>query len=173
MFQKDIPIAEAFHQKAIELYKTYLYVGGMPEVVDEYAKNANCDLVKIKQQSVLDAYFNDMGKYNKESEIPKTRLFYKNISVQLARENKKFKYSAIKSGGRATEFESPIEWLCLAGIANQLYRVEQIKLPLNAYRSLSDFKFFMNDVGLCSASQDLLPEDLLSSNATLTIFKAD
>lgn len=170
-FLTDTRLDEPFHKKALELYKTYLYVGGMPEVVDEYTKNANFDLVKIKQQSVLDAYFNDMGKYNKESEIPKTRLVYKNISVQLARENKKFKYSAIKSGGRSAEFESAIEWLCLAGIANQLYRVEQIKLPLNAYRSLSDFKFFMNDVGLCSASQDLLPEDLLSNNSDLNDFK--
>jgi hypothetical protein len=165
------PLAEPFHQEALRLYKTYLYVGGMPEVVEEYLKNNNYELVKIKQQSILEAYFNDMSKYNKATEIPKTKQVYKNISTQLARENKKFKYSSIKSGGRASEFANAIEWLCLTGIANQLYRVEQIKLPLNAYKSLNDFKFYMNDVGLCSASQNVFIDDILFDNPSFADFK--
>ena len=112
-----------------------------------------------------------MGKYNKESEIPKTKLVYKNISTQLAKENKKFKYSLIKSGSRANEFANAIEWLCLAGVANQLYKLEQIKLPLNSYKSLDDFKFYMNDVGLCSASQDILIDDVLFDNPEFNDFK--
>lgn len=170
-FESNKPLAQPFHEQAIELYKNYLYVGGMPEVVEEYLKNKNYDLVKIKQQSILDSYFNDMGKYNKESEIPKTKLVYKNISTQLAKENKKFKYSLIKSGGRANEFANAIEWLCLAGVANQLYRLEQIKLPLNSYKSLDDFKFYMNDVGLCSVSQDILIDDVLFDNPEFNDFK--
>lgn len=170
-FNSNTPMEQPFHERASQLYKTYLYVGGMPEVVEEFLKNKNYELVKIKQQSILDAYFNDMGKYNRESEVPKTRLVYKNISTQLARENRKFKYSAIKTGGRASEFENAIEWLCLAGVANQLYRVEQIKLPLNSYKSLTDFKFYMNDVGLCSASQDVLIDDILFDNAEFNDFK--
>lgn len=165
------PMDKPFHEQAIELYKKYLYVGGMPEVVAEYLKNQNYELVKIKQQSILDSYFDDMGKYNKESEIPKTRLVYKNISTQLAKENKKFKYSLIKSGGRASEFAGAIEWLCLAGIANQLFKIEQIKLPLNAYKSLDDFKFYMNDVGLCSASQDIIIDDIIFDNPEFNDFK--
>ena len=55
----------------------------MPEVVEEFLKNKNYDLVKIKQQSIIDSYFNDMEKYNKATEIPKTKLVYKNISTQL------------------------------------------------------------------------------------------
>ena len=82
-----------------------------------------------------------------------------------------FKYSLIKSGGRASEFENAIEWLCLAGVANQLFRVEQIKLPLNAYKSLSDFKFYVNDVGLCSASQNILINDILYDNPDFNDFK--
>lgn len=163
----DLP----FHEQAIELYKKYLYIGGMPEVVAEYIKNENYELVKIKQQSILDSYFDDMGKYNKETEIPKTKIVYKNISTQLAKENRKFKYSQIKTGGRASEFANAIEWLCLAGIANQLYKVEQIKLPLNAYKSLDDFKFFMNDVGLCSASQDIIIDDIIFDNQDFNDFK--
>ena len=98
-------------------------------------------------------------------------MVYKNISVQLAKENKKFKYSQIKSGGRSKEFEGAIEWVCLAGIANQLYKLEQIKLPLNAYKSLSDFKFYVNDVGLCCALLKVLPSDVLNENEMLNDFK--
>ena len=145
----------------MDLYKSYLFVGGMPEVVEEYVKTGNYELVRIKQDAVLQAYFNDMSKYNKATEIPKVRLVYKNITTQLAKENRKFKYSLIKSGGRAREFEFAIEWLCLAGVANQLYRIEQIKLPLDAFKSLDDFKFYMNDVGLCCANQKVQFDDII------------
>ncbi len=165
------PLATPFHEQALRLYKEYLYVGGMPAVVEEYLKNKNYELVKIAQQSILDSYFDDMGKYNKATEIPKTKLVYQNISNQLAKENKKFKYSAIKSGGRANEFEDAIQWLCLAGIANQLYKLDHIKIPLNANRSLTDFKFYMNDVGLCSASQNLLIDDIVYDNHEYLDFK--
>lgn len=170
-FCSNTPLDTAFHERVLEYYKEYLFVGGMPEAVEEFGKNQNTELVRIIQQTILESYQNDMGKYNKQSEIPKTRIVYKNISTQLAKENKKFQYKNIKQGGRASEFENAIEWLCLAGIASQNYRVEQIMLPLNAYRSLSDFKFYMNDVGLCGASQDIHYEDILADNPLFDNFK--
>lgn len=170
-FNENKPMPEIFHERALEYYKEYLFVGGMPEAVEEYGKNHNPELVRIIQQTILESYHNDMGKYNKQSEIPKTRIVYKNISTQLAKENRKFQYKDVKSGGRASEFEGAIEWLCLSGIASQLYRIEQIMLPLNAYRSLSDFKFYMNDVGLCGASQDIFYEDIFGENPLLDNFK--
>ena len=118
-FNKDLPLDNLFHERAIEYYKEYLYVGGMPEVVENYIKNKNVEMVRIAQMSVLEAYQNDMSKYNKQSEIPKTKIVYKNISTQLAKENKKFQYKYVKSGGRASEFEGAIEWLCLSGIASR------------------------------------------------------
>ncbi len=170
-FCSNTPLDTAFHERVLEYYKEYLFVGGMPEAVEEFGKNQNLELVRIIQQTILESYQNDMGKYNKQSEIPKTRIVYKNISTQLAKENKKFQYKNIKQGGRASEFENAIEWLCLAGIASQNYRVEQIMLPLNAYRSLSDFKFYMNDVGLCGASKDIHYEDILADNPLFDNFK--
>lgn len=170
-YVENLPMDLPFHEQAMELYKTYLFVGGMPEVVEEYVKSGNFELIRIKQLAILSSYFDDMGKYNSESEIPKTKLVYKNISTQLSKENKKFAYSKVKIGGRSSEFEKAIEWLGLAGIACQLYRVEQIKLPLKAYQSLTDFKFYMNDVGLCVASQDLLPQDILFEHPDLNDFK--
>lgn len=170
-YERNTPLDSAFHERALEYYKEYLFVGGMPEAVEEYGKNHNPDLVRIIQQTILESYQNDMGKYNRQSEIPKTRIVYKNISTQLAKENRKFQYKSIKQGGRASEFENAIEWLCLAGIASQNYRIEQIMLPLNAYRSLTDFKFYMNDVGLCGASQDIHYEDIMGENPLLDNFK--
>ncbi len=170
-FVSNEMLESAFHERALDYYKEYLFVGGMPEAVVEYGKNHNPELVRIIQQTILESYQNDMGKYNKQSEIPKTRIVYKNISTQLAKENKKFQYKNIKQGGRSSEFEGAIEWLCLAGIASQNYRIEQIMLPLNAYRSLSDFKFYMNDVGLCGASQDIYYEDIFGENPLFDNFK--
>lgn len=170
-YDSNEPLESAFHERALDYYKEYLFVGGMPESVAEYGKNHNPELVRIIQQTILESYQNDMGKYNKQSEIPKTRIVYKNISTQLAKENKKFQYKSVKQGGRASEFEGAIEWLCLTGVASQTYRIEQIMLPLNAYRSLSDFKFYMNDVGLCGASQDIYYEDIFGENPLFDNFK--
>ena len=170
-YRNDIPLDKPFHEKALEYYKEYLFVGGMPEAVEEFEKNHNPELVRLVQQSVLDSYLDDMGKYNRQSEVSKTRLVYKNISTQLTKENTKFRYVDVKQGGRASEFENAIEWLSLAGVASQNYRVEQIMLPLNAYRSLTDFKFYMNDVGLCVASQNIYYEDIIGENSLLDNFK--
>lgn len=160
-FKEDKPIETVFHNDLLEMYKKYLYVGGMPEIVDLFVTTNNYDLIRVKQNEILNSYFNDMGKYNKATEIPKTKLVYKNMSSQLAKENKKFQYKLLKSGARASTYEDSIEWLCLAGIANQLYRLDNISLPLNSNQVLSDFKFYMSDVGLCCASQNVLIEDIL------------
>lgn len=170
-YANDKPMDTIFHERALDYFKEYLFVGGMPEAVEEYGKSHNYELVRIKQQDILEAYQNDMSKYNKATEIPKTKIVYKSISTQLAKENKKFQYGQIKRGGRASDFENAIEWLCLSGIASQLYRIEQIMLPLDAYRSLSDFKFYMNDVGLCGANQNINIEDILDENPLLDNFK--
>lgn len=170
-YVNNIPLPEAFHAKALQYYREYLYVGGMPEVVSTYISTQNYVLVNEKKTDILGSYQNDMGKYNKQSEIPKTRIVYKNISTQLSKPNTKFQYKNIKSGGRANEFETAIEWLCLSGIANQVYRLEQIMLPLNAYRSLSDFKFYMNDTGLCCSAQNVTFQDIVFENPLMANFR--
>ena len=170
-FLTNTPLDRAFHERAIDYYKEYLYVGGMPEAVMEYNRNSNPELVRIIQQSILESYLNDMGKYNKQTEIPKTKIVYKSIGTQLGKENKKFQYKNIKHGARSKEYQEAIEWITLSGIATQLYKLETVLLPLNAYQSLTDFKFYMNDVGLCTASQNIYFEDILSNNELLSIFK--
>lgn len=170
-YENFSPLEEAFHEKALNLYKEYLFIGGMPHVVEDYVKNHNASLASVLKSDILDSYNNDMGKYNKQSEIPKTRLVYRNISTQLAKENRKFQYKYIKSGGRASEFESAIEWVCLAGIAQRVFRLEHIRLPLEANKSESDFKFYMSDTGLACEMQSVLIDDILYDNPLFSDFK--
>ena len=160
-YESFTPLDKISHDEAMELYRNYLFVGGMPEVVEEFTKINSYDLVQSKQKDILEAYFNDMSKYNKATEIPKTRLVFKNISTQLAKENKKFQYKCLKSGARASIYEDAVEWVCLSGIAKQLYRLNKVSLPLEANKDISDFKFYMNDVGLCCASQNVIAQDII------------
>lgn len=166
-YYENIPLDTTYHNIALDYYKKYLFVGGMPEVVKIYIDENNLELVNIKQQEIIKQYLSDMNKYNSEAEKGKTQLVYNNISRQLAKQNKKFKYSLIKSSARARDYEEAIEWIELAGIANKIYKLEQIKLPLNAYTSLSDFKVYMNDVGLLTAIGNLSFADIYNENKLL------
>ena len=120
---------------------------------------------------ILQSYLNDMSKYNNMNEIKKTRLVYDNITVQLSRKNTRFQYKLIKKGARAAEFENAIEWLNLSGIVTRIYRVENIKKPLENYRDIDSFKIYVSDVGLLCAKKDIVPEDVLYVSKELDDFK--
>ena len=154
-FQNDAPLPSALHDKAMLLYRQYLVVGGMPECVLQFAQTKDYILVRHTQDTILTSYLNDMSKYNTANEIKKTRLTYDNITVQLSKRNTRFQYKLIKKGGRASEFENAIEWLTLSGIVSQVYRVEQIKKPLENYRDIDAFKIYVSDLGLLCAKKDL------------------
>ena len=106
-----------------------------------------------------------------EKIIKKTRLTYDNITVQLSKKNTRFQYKLIKKGGRASEFENAIEWLCLSGIVSKVYRVEQIKKPLENYRDIDAFKIYVSDLGLLCAKKDLNANDILYMVDELDNFK--
>ena len=160
-FVSDKPLPSALHDAAMQLYRQYLVVGGMPECVMQYAETKDYILVRHMQDTILASYLNDMSKYNNLNEIKKTRLTYDNITVQLSKKNTRFQYKLIKKGGRASEFENDIEWLCLSGIVSQVYRVEQIKKPLENYRDIDAFKIYVSDMGLLCAKKDVAANDIL------------
>ena len=170
-FQTDTPMPAALHEIAMQLYRQYLVVGGMPECVKQFAETGDYILIRHTQDTILASYLNDMSKYNNLNEIKKTRLAYDNITVQLSRKNTRFQYKLIKKGGRASEFENAIEWLCLSGIVSQVYRVEQIKKPLENYRDIDAFKVYVSDLGLLCAKKDLAANDVLYMVEDLNDFK--
>ena len=170
-FQTDTPLPSALHDAAMQLYRQYLVVGGMPECVMQFAETKDYILVRHIQDTILASYLNDMGKYNTPNKIKKIMLVYDSITVQLSRKNTRFQYKLIKKGGRASEFENAIEWLCLSGIVSQVYKVEQIKKPLENYRDIDAFKIYVSDLGLLCAKKDLAANDILYMVEEINDFK--
>lgn len=170
-FQTDTPLPSALHDAAIQLYRQYLVVGGMPECVLQFAETKDYILIRHTQDTILASYLNDMSKYNNLNEIKKTRLVYDNITVQLSKKNTRFQYKLVKKGGRASEFENAIEWLTLSGIVSQVYKVEQIKKPLENYKNIDAFKIYVSDLGLLCAKKDLIATDILYMVEDLNDFK--
>ena len=170
-FQTDTPLPSALHDAALQLYRQYLIVGGMPECVMQYANTKDFLLIRHLQDTILASYLNDMSKYNNLNEIKKTRLAYDNITVQLSKSNTRFQYKLVKKGARASEFENAIEWLILSGIVSQVYKVEQIKKPLENYRDIDAFKIYVSDLGLLCAKKDLTAPDILYMTDELNDFK--
>ena len=160
-FDTDTPLPAALHEAAMQRYRQYLTVGGMPECVLQYAQTQDQVLVRHTQDTILAGYLNDMSKYNTQNEIKKTRLVYDNVTVQLSKKNTRFQYKLIKKGARAAEFENALEWLCLSGVISRVYRAEQVKKPLENYRDIDAFKVYVSDLGLLCAKKNLAAADIL------------
>lgn len=170
-FDTDTPLPAALHEAAMQRYRQYLTVGGMPECVLQYAQTQDQVLVRHTQETILAGYLNDMSKYNTQNEIKKTRLVYDNVTVQLSKKNTRFQYKLIKKGARAAEFENALEWLCLSGVISRVYRAEQVKKPLENYRDSDAFKVYVSDLGLLCAKKNLAAADILYMSEELNDFK--
>lgn len=170
-FDTDTPLPAALHEAAMQRYRQYLTVGGMPECVLQYAQTQDQVLVRHTQDTILTGYLNDMSKYNTQNEIKKTRLVYDNVTVQLSKKNTRFQYKLIKKGARAAEFENALEWLCLSGVISRVYRAEQVKKPLENYRDIDAFKVYVSDLGLLCAKKNLAAADILYMSEELNDFK--
>lgn len=170
-YKNNSAIPIALHNIAINLYKQYLALGGMPEVVKLFIENKDYNLCRHIQQTILADYLDDMSKYNTGNEIKKTRLTYDNITVQLSKKNTRFQYKLLKKGGRAKEFENAIEWLSISNLISKVYMAEQIDKPLENYKDIDSFKIYMSDVGLLCAKQGISINDILFSIDQLNDFK--
>lgn len=149
------------HDRAMELYRRYLIVGGMPEVVQAAASGAQFDEVRLRQNSITDAYLADMTKYASPLDSAKILNVWRSVPEQLAKENHKFQYATIASSARAHQYEAPINWLHAAGLVSFCYRVSEGRKPLRAFVEHDFFKLYLLDVGLLSALQGLDSCDLV------------
>ena len=167
----DYTLVNSFAPKYTELLRRYYYVGGMPEVVAEYAENGDFFEVQRLQRQILDYYMEDFSKHAPERDVPRIHMVWNSIPAQLARENRKFLYGSLREGARAKDFEIAIQWLEDCGLIHRSYRVKKPGMPLNAYADMSAFKMYMLDVGLLVAKSELAPEVLLQGNRMFTEFK--
>ncbi|HLP61253.1 MAG TPA: AAA family ATPase [Candidatus Deferrimicrobium sp.] len=149
------PLPEIFHDKLSRLFKYYLYIGGMPEAVQNYISNKDIEQVRRIQKEILGAYERDFSKYSTPADAIRVSEIWRSIPVQLARENKKFKYSDVIKGGRAARLETAIEWLRKAGLIYVVYNIKTPKLPLSGYTDRGKFKIYLLDTGLLGALLDV------------------
>ena len=165
------PIANPLHEKLIKLLKLYLFIGGMPEAVYEYAKYENLKVVREIHLEILNAYERDFAKHAPSQEIMKIITVWKQIHRQLAKENKKFIFSAIRKSARGRDYEEAFQWLLDAGLIHKSYFVKTPKFPLSAYANNNIFKIFLLDVGLLGAQSNLSAQTIIDGNLLFTEFK--
>ena len=171
-FDHNSPMPLALHEVGHQLYRQYLAIGGMPEVVARFIDTQDYIQVQHVLETIQMDYLDDMSKYQESTnEIKKTRLTYGTIAVQLSKKNTRFQYKIIKSGARAAEYENAIEWLVSAGLLSRIYRAEQIKKPLENYKDIDDFKIYLSDMGLLAAQKDIRAEDIFCMEEELADFK--
>ena len=162
---------ETLGESFIELLRQYYYTGGMPAVVKEFTESH--DLLKVReiQKQILFDYRRDFSKHAPAAQVPRINMVWDSIPSQLAKENRKFIYGAMKKGARATEFEIAIQWLIDAGIVYKIPRIKAAKMPLKFYEEPSVFKLFMLDTGLMGAMVEMPASDVLVNNKAITEYK--
>ena len=144
-------VPSAIHDRFENLLREYLVVGGMPEVVANYAKFKDFTKVQEIQDKILASYADDISQHAKGVEKAKVRKCYDSIPRQLAKENKKFKYSEVENKATARKFGDSIQWLRDANMAYVCYNTTTPILPLNAYEKDNEFKLYITDTGLLLA----------------------
>lgn len=161
----------SLHSLANEYYRLYLAIGGMPRAILEYKEKQDMDFVTAILKDINNSYIADMAKYANPTETTKIMAVYNIISAQLAKENKKFQYKLIKSGARAYEYETAINWLNASGIINQCTKIKEGKLPLSAFIEPESFKIYMSDVGLLCNKFGIPTNIVIVENDNMNDFK--
>ena len=162
-FESNEALPYALHERALELYRIYLIVGGMPQPVLAYIDSGSLLMVPDIQYKIINDYIADMAKYATTAESVKIRAAYDSIPAQLAKDNRKFQYKLAQRGGTATIFGSAIDWLNFAGIVLKCRKIEHCFMPISVYQDLASFKLYMGDVGLLTMKSGISQQAVLSA----------
>ena len=154
LHSKDWGLIDIMKPKMTELLRQYYFVGGMPGVVSKFIENKDLKQVRKLQREILEAYRRDISKHTSAAESTRIREVLDSLPSQLARENKKFIYGAVRKGSRAKDFELAIQWLVDAGIVYKVSRIKEPKMPLKFYEDMEAFKLFLLDCGLLACMSD-------------------
>ena len=166
----DWELLRHLHDLLTEMLRQYYFVGGMPEAVAQWVATSDPKTVRKAQKDILQTYYLDFGKRGKNM-VHRIRQVWDCIPAQLAKENKKFIFGAIKKGARAADFEAAIQWLADAGLIYKICRVSTPKYPLKFYKDNDAFKIYMLDCGLLALISDARPQDMLLGDNAFTEFK--
>lgn len=159
-FERNEPCA--LHDHFIQLYRTFLSIGGMPLAIREFNESNDYHFVTSTQKTILDGYIADMAKYASAPETVRIMAVFNSLPAQLAKENRKFQYKVIKTGAKAGIYEAPIDWLRASGIVIICQKVSMGAFPLPAHLEASSFKIYFADSGLLCLKFGLSLNQLLS-----------
>ena len=168
---RDWGLIKTFKEKYIQLLRYYYYIGGMPEPVLSYKDHSDFNEVRNIQKRILLAYEQDFSKHAPSETVPRIRMLWNSIPAQLAKENRKFIYGAIKKGSRAKDYELALSWLIDCGLVHKVCRVSKPGIPLKAYEDNSAFKLFIADVGILGAMGDIDVRTIIEGNVIFEEFK--
>ena len=171
-YSQNIAMPELAHHSLIDLYKQYLYIGGMPAAIRAYI-DCNKDIVEFDRsvhQNIINAYIADMSKYTSIAEVMKVQAIYKSIPDQLAGNYNKFKYSRVEKGAKALTYGSSIEWLLLSQVSIECPMVSRGEIPLSVYKESKYFKLYLSDIGLLMAMTNV-PYIIMVRDSEHNLFK--
>lgn len=164
-------VPEIIHSQLIEAYKVYLCCGGMPEAVARFIENKNWNDVDLINNQILNAYSLDFAKHIDNKDIPRLYRLWENIQDNLAKEDRKFRYSLIEKNARAREYENSVEWLVLSGLVNRVFEVQTLRMPLSSCKNSNAFKLYLADSGLLRTKFHLSPLSVIQGDRLFIEFK--
>jgi len=144
-------IPASINNAFMERLREYMIVGGMPSVINIYKETKNLGLVHKEQEMIIESYKDDIARYLSEPEKVKSTACYLSLPKQLAKENKKFQYSKVEKGGRASKYQNSLDWLKDAGLIKFCYRIPTPLFPLKAYLDPDYYKVYATDIGILNA----------------------
>lgn len=151
LFETHSRIDNEINDRFQHLFREYMVIGGMPEVVKTMVETSNYQAVYETQQKILKAYEDDIQIYAKNTEKPKILACYKSIPRQLSNEYTKFKYKTVEKTGSARKYGNALDWLADAGLIKKVFNVSRPVLPLKAYEIPEEFKIYATDIGLATS----------------------
>lgn len=165
------PLSELQMDTLMSLFRDYVIIGGMPEVVSTYVRNKNFSGTLDIQRQLLKDYEDDITKYVEGLDKAKVKAVYNHISTFLAKENKRFQITKIARNARNRDYMGCVEWLADAGVVNVCYCLNQPELPLKGNYDPKMYKIYFKDTGLLIASLDEEAQEDLRANKNLGTYK--
>ncbi len=167
----DFVAIDALAATFTDLLRQYFFVGGMPEAVKTFAEQMDYNAVRQVQNEILESYKKDFSNHPPKEIVKRMILLWEAIPSQLAKENKKFVYTAVRNGARARDFETAIQWLCDAGVIYKITRVRSGELPLKGFEDIDSFKLYTLDIGLHGALSGLEATTLVQGSEFFMQYK--
>ena len=162
-YESNESLIHPIHEKALDLYKKYLVLGGMPTMINNFISN-DCNIAHVNfelQEQIITSYLADMNKYTEKNEGIKNSQIYNAIPKELARENNTFKYSIVSKEARKIRYESSLDWLLASNMILRCDLTEKNESPLKAFVNSDKFKIYLSDIGLLRSLSNLDYSEIL------------